>query len=142
MTTKEYLMQYRILVGRIRRYRERIEQIEASLQKPLQLDGMPKGTTTGDPTSTTAIKLAEIHDRLKKSADESELLRETIADEIEAVNNPIYQELLYSRYILCLTWEEVTDRVSRGRKDRYELKHVMGYLHGNSLKAFEKAKNT
>ena len=38
MTTKEHLKQYRTLCGQVERYKERIEQIEASLNKSLELD--------------------------------------------------------------------------------------------------------
>jgi hypothetical protein len=137
MRTKEYLMQYKILCGEIERDRERIEQIESSLNKSLELDGMPRGTKTGDPTSQTAIRLAEIRSRLHQRLLEAELTRQTIADEIERMETPAYRELIFSRYILLLKWEEVTDRVSRGRRERYELKHIMGYMHGQALKEFE-----
>jgi len=141
MNTKEYLMQYRILSGTVKRLSERIEQIEASLTKSIQLDGLPHGTGTSDPTQSTAIKLADIRTKLNSAMMEAELTRQTIASEIEEISNPLYKELLYSRYILSLTWEEVTDRVSEGRTNRYDSKHVMSYMHGEALKTFEKTRN-
>lgn len=141
MNTKEYLRQYRTLCGKIERFNERIEQIEASLQRSVNIDGLPHGTGTSDPTQQTAIKLADIRAQLKRATMEAELTRQTIATEIESVEDPIYRELLYSRYILRLNWEDVTDRISRGRRNRYDSKHVMSYMHRNSLKAFEKVRN-
>ena len=138
MTTKEYLKQYRTFCGKIERYNERIEQIEASLQKSLELDGMPRGSSTGNPTQDTAIKLATIRSQLQASIIEAEFLRQTIAEEIEEMETATYKELLYSRYILLLTWEDVTDRVSAGRKDRYDSKHIMTYMHGQALREFER----
>jgi len=140
MTTKEYLKQYRTLCGKVERYKERIEQIEASLQKSLELDGMPKGTRTGNPTQETAIRLAAIRTQLQNAIIESELKRQTIAEEIEKMETPTYKELLYSRYILLLTWEDVTDRVSEGRKERYDSKHVQSYMHGQALNEFRRIK--
>lgn len=140
MTTKEYLKQYRILRGKVTRYGERIEQIEASLQRSIELDGMPRGTKTGNPTQETALRLAAIRSQLQTALIEAELMRQTIAEEIERMSTATYRELLYSRYILLLTWEDVTDRVSSGRKERYDTKHVMSYMHGQALKEFEEAR--
>ena len=64
-------------------------------------------------------------------------MRQTIADQIEDMRTPAYKELLYSRYILLLTWEGVTDRVSERRKERYDTKHIMTYMHSQALKEFE-----
>lgn len=139
--TKDYLRQYQKLCGQVARYGERIEQIEGSLQKSINLDGLPHGTGTSDPTQQTAIRLAEIRTKLKEALLEAELMKQTIANEIEEVDNPRYRELLYSRYILCLTWEKVADRVSIGRKKEYEVTHVKGWMHSEALKAFEKARN-
>lgn len=140
MTTKEYLKQYRNLCGKVERYRERLEQIEASLNKSLELDGMPRGSNTGNPTEETAIKLADIRSRLSAALINAEYMRQTIAEEIEKMNTATYKELLYSRYILLLTWEDVTDRVSEGRKERYDVKHIMTYMHSQALKEFEEGR--
>lgn len=136
MNTKDYLKQYRKLCGKTRRYKERIEQIEASLNESLEIDGLPKGTKPGNPTQDTAIRLAEIRTKLKEALVEAEYARQKIAEEIEQMDTPTYKELLYSRYILLLTWEEVTDRVSEGRRERYDAKHIMSYMHSQALKEF------
>lgn len=140
MTTKEYLNQYRVLCGEIERDKERIEQIEASLQKSINLDGLPHGTKTSDPTKDTALKLVDIQDRLKREVMDAELMKQNIADEIERISTPRFKELLYSRYILLLTWEDVTDRVSKSRKERYDSKHIRGYMHGEALREFERCR--
>ena len=133
MNTKEYLRQYRTLCGQVERYKERIEQIEASLNKSLELDGMPHGTSTSNPTQDTAIRLATIRTKLQTALIEAEFTRQTIAEEIEKVE-------VSTRYILLLNWEEVTDRVSIGRRERYDSKHIRGYMHGQALREFERIK--
>lgn len=140
MTTKEYLRKYQALCGEIKRDQERLEQIEASLQKSIQFDGIPKGMSAGNPTQNVAIKLATIRSHLQAKLIEAELSRQIIADEIERMSTPVYKELIYSRYILLLTWEAVTDRVSERRKERYDSKHVMTYMHSQALKEFERLK--
>lgn len=142
MTTKEYLKQYKDLCLKVERYKERIEQIEASLNKSLELDGMPRGSNTGNPTEQTAIKLADTRSRLSAALIDAEYMRQTIADDIEHMKTPAYKELIYSRYILLLTWEGVTDRVSAGRWERYDSKHIMTYMHSQALKEFEKVRHS
>lgn len=140
MTTKEYLNQYNSLSKDVNRYQSRIEQIESSLNKAIELDGMPRGTKTGNPTMETALKLSAIRSKLNIAMMEAELTRQTIADEIERMTTPIYKELLFNRYLVYPrpTWERITDILSEGRRDRYESKHVMGYMHGQALKEFER----
>ena len=137
MRAKEYLIQYKILKGKLRRYEDRIEQIEASMQRSVNLDGLPRGTKTTDPTKDIAIRLAETRTKLSQAIIEAEDTRQRIAQEIELVDRTEYKELLFSRYIMLLPWEDVTDRVSYFRKERYDTKHVMGYMHSEALKAFE-----
>ena len=127
MTTKEHLKQYRTLCGQVERYKERIEQIEASLNKSLELDGMPHGTSTGNPTQETAIQLAMIRTKLQPALIDAAYMRPTIAEEIEEMETSTYKEL--------------TNRVSIGRRERYDLKHVMGYMHGQALREFEEKRN-
>lgn len=140
MTTKEYLNQYKDLCGKIDRDKERIRDIEDSIHPSINLDGMPHGTKIGDPTKDTATELADIHTRLKKEVMDAELMKQTIADEIERIKTPRFKELLYSRYILLLTWEDVTDRVSGNRRERYDSKHIRGYMHGEALREFERCR--
>lgn len=141
MNTKTYLKKYESLSGKVERLRERIEQIEASLQGSIKLDGLPHGTKTSNPTLETAIKLANIRSKLNIAMMEAELTRQTIATEIEEMENPKYRELLYSRYILLMKWDDVAERVSKGRANEYEITHVKGYMHSQALKAFEETRN-
>lgn len=140
MSTKEYLKRYKFANDKVRRIEERIERIEATLPRPSGLDGMPRGFSLSDPTQETAIKLADLRIRLEQEKTECEYLAQRIADEIECVERSEYRELLFARYIMLLPWEDVTDRLSLDRKERYDTKHVSGYMHGEALKAFERAR--
>ena len=136
MNAKTYLRQYKELEARVRRYRERIEQIETL--KGIDLDGMPRGTSLGDPTKNAALNLALLKESLGYAIIEAEETRQRIASLIEKMKDPKHKELLYSRYLLLLPWTEVVERLNIFRPGReYELKHIIGYMHMQALKEFE-----
>lgn len=138
MTTKEYLNQYRIARAKVERCRERLAQIQESLDsKSTSFDAMPRPTGISKPTETNAIRLAETRERLEETMRSTEVVRQQIADEIEQVDGVIYQELLYGRYVQGLEWEDVTRRVSRYRDRPYAEPHVRGYMHAEALRRFE-----
>ncbi len=140
MTAKEYLSQYREARAKVDRYRERIEQITESIDSmSMRYDGMPHGRNISSSTEKKAIKLAEAKTKLSDMVISAELIRQEIADEIEKVEGHTYKDLLYARYIKTMTWVEVTDYVSRYRAERYDEKHVRGYMHAEALKKFSEA---
>ena len=141
MNVKTYLNQYKQAYGRVRRYEERLGQL--SYLKAITIDGLPRSTKTGKPTELNAIKLADIRDNLKRLINEAELTRQKIADEIEQLEDPRYKELLFSRYIMLLPWEDVTVRVSMSCRPNkfYDVKHISGPMHYNALKEFERRIN-
>jgi hypothetical protein len=145
---KTYLGKYADLVGKIKRYEERLAMVNATLEnKSTELDGLPRGTKTSNPTEKAAIQLIETKEKLQSYLLVAETMRQQILDEIELIPEPIYRELIYSRYILLMTWEGVTDRVSDVRRtrrkgkghsdERYSVSHVMGPMHGRALQSFE-----
>ena len=143
---KRYLNKYGQQVEKIKRSQERIQMIDAALEnKAIELGGLQKGNKTSKPTEAAVIRLIEAKERLQKQIIISENLRQTISDDIELIPEPLYKELLFSRYILLMTWEGVTDRVSETRRrknnndkaERYSVAHVMGPMHGRALQSFK-----
>lgn len=140
MTAKEFLNQYKAALFRVRRCRERLEQIAASSEGTGgRADGMPRSGAISKPTETNAIRLATTKQRLERMIVEAEEIRQTVADAIERVPDPIHQELLYARYVKGLDWGGVTIRVSSLRDRPYDESYVRGRLHANALREFEKA---
>lgn len=134
MNAKAYLRQYADLVRKIERYKERIEGIENVL-KGINLDGLPHGSSIGDPTKNAALNLALLEEQLQLAILEAEQTRQEIADNIEQMPTQKYKELLFDRYLLLMRWEDVTDEMNFFRRGKeYEMKHVMGYMHGKALK--------
>ena len=125
------------MAAKIRRFQERLQQIAASIENTGgNSDGMPRGTSISDPTRERAIRLIEAQDRLRAMIVEAETVRQRISDEIERVDGVAYQELLYSRYILGLSWSGVTERVSLLRDRPYDEVYVRGRMHSDALIRF------
>lgn len=137
MNAKKYLQEYRNATARVRRYRERIEQIETTLRS-INLDGLPKGGGLADPTMRAALSLTALKEDLREAEIEAATIAQRIADQIEAVPDEKSRELLFCRYVLLLRWEEVARALDRFRPSQhYEIKHVTGYLHQKALREFE-----
>ena len=136
MNVKNYLLKYKRCLTRAERYKERIAQIETIL-KGVNLDGMPKGYNLSDPTKTAALNLMILKEEYQLSLIEAERIAGEIVKNIEKMKNPQFGELLYSRYILLLSWNDVSERLRRSRigKD-YDIKYVLGEMHKRALKAF------
>lgn len=135
-STKTYLLKYKRLKLRAERYRERIAQIENTL-KGVNLDGMPHGTNLSDPTKTAALNLALLKEQLNYAIIEAEQTCQQIAAEIEKVPTPQFCELLYSRYILLLSWNDTAARLRNKRPGSdYDIKYVMGDMHRRALIEF------
>ena len=135
-STKTYLLKYKRLKLRAERYRERIAQIENTL-KGVNLDGMPHGTNLSDPTKTAALNLALLKEELNFAMVEAEATCQQIAAQIEKMPTPQFCELLYSRYILFLSWNETAARLRYKRPGSdYDIKYVMGDMHRRALNEF------
>lgn len=138
MTAKEYLNQYRDMIGRIERLKDRIKKAE-NIIDAIKMDGMPKGSGIGDPTKNKAIKLALLKDQYIREMVEAEEVCQRITRDIERVPDEKARTLLYSRYIEFKSWEQVADDLKKYRNGReYEVKSVTGYAHKRALDLFEK----
>lgn len=141
MNAKYYLLRYRKAKERAERYRERIAQMQNTL-KGVNLDGMPHGTNLSDPTKTAALNLALLKEQLEYSVIEAEKTCQEIAEKIEKVQNPQFCELLYSRYILLLSWNDTAERLRERRKGfDYDVKYVCGDMHRRALMEFSEVLN-
>jgi len=137
MRAKEHLERYKVALQRVRQYEERVDMI-ATVLKGIDMDGQPHGTNIGKPTENIAINLALLKEQLTYAKAEAEEIRQTIAGEIDRMENVKYKELLYSRYVLLLPWSQVAKRLDDLRPGKeYELKSVIGYMHRRALKEFE-----
>ena len=117
----------------LKKYRniyKKIEQLEQEKADLLQLtapkpDGQPRSSGTGDPTGSTATKIADLTTQL-------DYLIEDLLDrryQIEKVISELPERdfnLMHSYYILGHSWEEVAEEMN------YSVPHIFR-LHGRIL---------
>lgn len=111
MTEKE-LRGYVFIKARIAKVEERIAELEQeSGLVSLNMDGMPHGSTPGDPVAAMAIARAALHEQLLRlRADLKEKERE-IREYIDSVENEEIKLIIEWRFIDLLDWYEIADKL-------------------------------
>ena len=142
--TEQELSGYKFIKARIKEIEERIAELIADIIEldqenglgSVNLDGMPHGSTPGDPVARMAIARAALHEEKKKLKAELEERRvelvvkeREIREYIESVENEEVKLIIEWRFIDLLDWydiagnlEELTgkyvDRSTPGKKMR------------------------
>lgn len=134
MTTKEYLCGYKRMIKRIRILEQSIDKLISEIGGGSIgiRDGMPTGTTLSDQTGRIAVRLAELKEKREAMRLAAVEIRDEIEDVILAVEDPIYMQLLYDRYVRLMSWNDITEDL-RLDNDQY----VRGKLHSKALDAVE-----
>lgn len=133
MTAKEYLLQYRRLMIRIKCIEQDLEDLRQQRSSiTIDLDGMPKGSAISDKTARLATLLADIESELIAKRSEAWSVRMEITNTIDRLSDPAQARLLHLRYIYGWTWERIA--VDMG----YTYQWVAGSLHGQALQSMEK----
>lgn len=105
--TKDILNDYQGLLLEEKQLQEQLEIWEAKAASAGgNLDGMPHGSGTSDPTAGYAVKITEIKDMLeiKRVEIANELLRiETAIDGLR----PFYRYIMREYYIYDKKWEQI-----------------------------------
>lgn len=106
--TEQELRGYIYIKARIAKVEERIAELEQEDGLgSLNMDGMPHGTTPGDPVARMAIARASLHEQLKKlRADLKEKERE-IREYIESIEDQEVKLIIEWRFIDLLDWHEI-----------------------------------
>ena len=134
MTAKEYLQQIYIISKKITRLRQLAERLRS---EAYSVDS-PMGSMSPDKvqTSFSSDKMERMIARMDKTdrhirAEQNRLKEQSlkIQQQIEALKDERYRSILFSRYVLCKTWEKVAEDVP------CDVRHVYR-LHGDALKAF------
>lgn len=107
MTAKEYLKRYEYADLRARRYEEEY-RLEHELIGSISInyDGMPHGTGITRKTENEALRLAEKAERCVEARLDAIRIRQEVFALISDIDD-IEGEVLYSRYIKLLKWEQV-----------------------------------
>lgn len=130
--------------ARIKKTEERIEDLELEIEdlereigvSSMNMDGMPRGSTPGDPVAMMAISIAALHEKLKQYKAELKEQNAALIEKerqirayIASVENEEVKLIIEWRFIDLLDWyeiacklEEITgqnvDRSTPGKKMR------------------------
>lgn len=132
--TEQQLRGYVFIKARIAKVEERIAELEQEDGLgSLNMDGMPHGSTPGDPVAMMAIARATLHEQLVRlQADLKEKERE-IREYIDSVEDEEVKLIIEWRFIDLLDWYEIAgnleemtgksvDRSTPGKKMRKYLR--------------------
>lgn len=127
MTTKQYLSQYKRMMEECRCLDIEIEELWTQLTSSTSNgDGMPKGSVQDRQTKLHAIMADKLQAKRMKKAEAEEIMAD-ILETIDQVEEPIYRQLLFERYIQNRLWEDIATDLS------YVEEYVRGELHGKAL---------
>lgn len=128
--TEQELKGYRFIKARIEKTEARIAELEQENGLgSMNMDGMPHGTTPGDPVARMAIARAALHEHLVSLRAELETKEREIREYIDSVDDEEVKLIIEWRFIDLLEWydivenlEELTgksvDRTAPGKKMR------------------------
>ena len=110
--------------------KERLEGIRARCTgHAIQYDDMPRGTNTRDlsdyAVAVESVQIELLHVRIKYFDAYLE-----ISNAVEQMDDDREKDLLRLRYLLCLTWEGVADRMEYGVRQVHK-------IHKKALEHFE-----
>lgn len=131
MTVKEYLRQYKKYNEIVRQIDAEIRTLEAEIDSINSVgDGGGHGQNVSNRTERIALRLVEMKDRRTEAYWNAWAKREEIENVILMASDPIYGRLLYDRYILFMSWAEITDDLKYSDET-----HVRGRLHSKALQS-------
>lgn len=133
MTTKEYLCQISRLDRMIQNKLAEISQLRELAMSISAVKNEERVQTTPnfDKIGTAYCKIEEMEEKLDKLIDEYVDKKNLIISQIDGIENEIYYEILFARYIEKKTFEKIADEMT------YSWRQVIR-LHGRALQEFEK----
>lgn len=135
MRAKEYLLQYRRALERVRQLDQRIEALylQAEIQATAPKEVSVRGSgLKRDRVAELATKIADGTTRLNDQRLEALRLCDEVSGVIDAVTDPTYSRILFDRYVGGLGWDQIADDIG------YDPSHTRGRLHGSALAEAQK----
>lgn len=105
---KKQLHSYRDLKAEREQIAQELEKVEAFMSGPkgTNWDGMPRGSSSGDPILNVVTQHIHLQERYQAKLAELAAAQAQIEELIESLE-PMERKLFRHRYIEGLTWEEV-----------------------------------
>jgi len=89
----------------LRRLQDRIES------RPNWFDGMPHGTSIGDPTGNLATELANCKMMISCKELEIQIQRNRIIRYIDNIEDSVLRQIVFYRCVSCMGWMEVSSLI-------------------------------
>ena len=147
MTAKEYLNQIRLLDLKIRQKieeRDHLKAMAAGNSSPVLSKDKVQTSGSGDKMARTVDRYVDLEMQIDKLIDQYVDMRDHIIDQIHAVGEAKYVELLYLKYvgqkgkderIHYLRLEEIACIMRKSNGLPYTYEHIRS-MHGEALKRF------
>ena len=132
---KEFLLQYRRQLQRIRQIEYEIELLYANADigaSKIRTDGIVAPSGISDPTGELASKIAGITERLRAERNRSADVLDAVAAVINDVPDQTCSRLLFDRYVIGMSWERTALDIG------YDPSHTRGRLHSAALLMVQK----
>ena len=136
MNAKEYLLKIRRAALRIRQLEELLAETRARAEGTsirIKAD-VVQTSPSGDMLEKAVADMIDTEAKIAKQIADMQKLRLKVTNEIHAMKNDRYAEVLFRRYINLETFEHIADEMG------LSFKYVLN-LHGWALKAFEMVKS-
>lgn len=137
MDAKTYLNEYRRLSKHLERLQNEIDEIMASVETSANIgDGMPKAGNASDRVANVAVRLADLRNDYQYQIAEMWNKRKEIVNVIYQLDDAVYSQLLYDRYIRFMRWVDIAEDLHMDES------YTRGRLHGGALMKVEKIINS
>ena len=131
-TPKEYLRQLRTAEIKIEQKEEELERLKSSLESiSTGTDSERVQTTPRDRISEEVTHIVDLEEEINADLGALLMLRNKIINEIQSMDNPVYINILYKRYVEYKSLEEIAVEMS------YSYIHIKR-LHGYALLEFQR----
>lgn len=131
-TPKEYLRQLKTAEIKIEQKEEELERLKSSLESiSTGTDSERVQTTPKDRLSEEITRIVDLEEEINEDLGALLMLRNKIINEIQSMDNPVYINILYKRYVQYKSLEEIAVEMSYSYT---RLRH----LHGRALQGFKK----
>jgi len=114
--TKNELSQCNWLNRKIEQLKTKLEELEDSEIKPINLTGMPSGGGISDHTAKIATERAETERLISLKREEYMIERARIERYIDTVEGERMQDILRLRHINGLTWRQISQEMGGSEK--------------------------
>lgn len=133
MSPKEYLQQIRLLDIKINHRRQELNSLKKLYLPAVKSDGV-QANKFSDTTGSKVVRIESIENEINNDINELIKLRHKIIGEIHSLNNSLYIDILYKRYIEYKNLKQIADEMN------YSFIHIRR-CHGYALLELKKFLN-